>query len=95
MATRLNIHAPPGPAGFESRQLNCISAFRDDDFDDHDDELDGWPDNGNLDAPEEDDEPFDPEPTEDEVWNDFQWDDDADDDDVPPPDELWSDADWE
>lgn len=94
MANRFNIHATSGPAGLESRQSNRISAFRDDDFNDHDDEPGNWPDDGDLDEPEDDDEPFDPEPTEDDVWNNFQWDDEAD-DDVPPPDELWSDADWE
>lgn len=94
MASRFRTCDLPGGSAFDKNLPPRVSACRGNGEFGDDDELDDWGELDGCESPELDDEPFDPEPTDDEIWGDFQWDDESD-DDVLPPDELWSDADWE
>jgi hypothetical protein len=87
---------PPRPAN-ERRSTDCddlAARFRmcQDEFDDDHGPENRWLDSHDWD--EFDDDEFDPEPSNEELGDDFNL-DQIPDETQRPPEELWNDADWE
>ena len=73
---------------FRRSDYACAS----DEFDDDDGAANRWFDSHDWD--EVDDDEFDPEPSDEELGDDFDL-DQIPDETQRPPEELWNDADWE